>query len=561
MTVEPSLISLMDRAVLKIQFLNTKGDVAQIPNIDGLKIDYQGPQTQYSLVNGKSSSSVTHTYLVTPTKVGDYTIGPVQIKFKGGEKTLSTKLRVITAKDDPQSQKLSEIMFSRISTDREDVYVNEPFQLDLKIYVRSDKRIDERFGIQGGLPESGLDGELDWQQIGRTTQEELNGSIFTVYTFRATGKAVTAGTFTFSPEVQINLVIPRQKRRPYGFDDPFFGDFFGRQEVRPLILDCNPLDIQVKPIPMEGRPASFTGGVGVLGFDVDVSPTEIMAGEPVTVKMHLSGNGNLEKITPPSIEEQPGIKLYDVRTVPTDTPGEVCFEQVVIPTSDTVTAIPPIAFSYFNTQTADFRTITRGPFPITVEPAPHQAAQVMTSLPSANRKETKVLGHDIAYLKAQPDKWHTTGESSILSSPLFRGALIVPALLAAVTGIATGRRKRLATDVALARRQKAPKVARQNIQLAEQALKRSDTTAFYSAMWNAMAEYFGHRLNLSPGQVTLQTVRKQIPDETGAIEQLFNTIEQRRYGVRSDEDNEQTEMQTLLRQLTATLKQCERMKL
>ncbi len=559
MTIEPDLISLLDRAVLKIEFIDTKGDTADLPDIDGLEIRYQGKQTQYNLINGHASAHVVHTYVVTPTKVGDYTVGPVKIKYKGGEKTLSSRLRVIKPEDDAEAQQLSQLLFSEISTLRDAPYVHEPFDLELKVYVRDGRQIVEQFGVQGGLPESGLDGELNWQAEGRS-REQRNGAIYNVYRFHATAKALTPGTLSFNPQVQVPLVIPRQQRRPFGMDDPFFGDFFGRQESRLITLDCNTLNVHVKPIPTEGRPASFGGSVGVMDFGVTASPTTIKAGDPVTLKMRITGAGNLKKTTPPSMAETPGFKRYDTRVVPTENPNEMLFEQVVIPTSDSIKEIPPVSFSYFNTQTADFRTITKGPFPITVEPAPRQAAQVIMSVPTTAQQETKVLGHDIAYLKPKPSRWTTDADIAFHRTPAFRIAVVVPALLLAMTALVTTKRNRLANDVALARRQEAPKAARRNVHRAEQAIKKKDTAAFNEAMWTALTEYFGHKLNLAPGQVTLQSVQSRIPTEAETLQGLFGTMEQRRYAVQGAADSPE-EMQQLLRTMVETFRKCERMKL
>jgi hypothetical protein len=560
MSMEPELISLLDRAVLKIEYLDAKGAAIDIPEMEGLKIEYRGPQTQYQFVNGQSSSSVTHTYLVTPLKTGDYTIGPVTAEFKGGRKTLTTKLRVIKPQDDPEAQQISQIMFSKISTDRVTPYVHEPFNLELKVYIRDGAQIDGQFGIRGGIPESGLDGELQWEVVDRK-REDRNGTIFTANTLRTTAKALTAGTFTFRPEVQLNVIIPRQQRRSWGFDDPFFGDFFGRQETRPFALDCNRLDVEVLPVPMEDRPDSYTGGVGELDFNVSVGPTQVKAGEPVTLKMRIHGNGNLEKIIPPGITDNHDIKRYEARTVKTQTPNEVRFEQVVIPKSDSVKEIPAISFSYFNTKTTDFRTITRGPFPITVESAPQNAAQVIATVPSTIRQETKVLGRDIAYLKSRPGAWRMKDDETLYRTTLFRILLTLPLVLLIALSIVVARRNALDNNVALARRQKAPKAARRNIQLAKRALHTKDEAAFHQAMWDALTEYFGHRLNLAPGEINLQTVLARIPGETAAIEHLFNALEQRRYGIRSQEGNPRHEMKALLRELSSIFKQCERMKL
>jgi hypothetical protein len=559
MNIQPELISLLDRAVLRVEFIDCKGNAVTFPDIDGLKIQYQGQSSQTRIVNMKSTSKVVHTYIVTPSKVGDYTIGPVTAKFKGGEKELTTQLRVIKPKDDKEAQEISELMYSRISSSREAPHVHEPFDLELKVFVRDGMQINGSFGINGGVPESGLDGELQWRVTDRT-RKAVNGAIFNVYTLKTTAKTLTAGTFVFQPQVQLSVVIPRQQRRSYGFDDPFFGDFFGRQETRPFVLDCNRLEIGVRPVPMEGRPETYTGGVGIFDFDVDVGPTKVKAGEPITVKMRIAGNGNLSQITPPEITDSHNFKLYDARSVPSGNSNEVLFEQVLIPTSDSVSNVPAIAFTYFNTKTTDFRTINQGPFPVTVEAVPRQAAQIIATVPSTIQQETKVLGRDIVYLKPVPKVWRSTTDVAWHRKTATKILVPIPALLLALAAGVSARRNRLASNQALARRQKAPKAARQNIQRAEQAMRHQHTDAFYEAAWDTLTEYFGHRLNLPPGEVTLQTVTARIPDEQEAIQKLFSEVEQKRYGIVGDKEHSKEEMKALLREMTAVLKKCERMK-
>jgi hypothetical protein len=560
MLIEPQLVSLLDRAVLTVEFINVSGNALDIPEVDGLNIQYQGQSSETRIVNMKRTSKVIHKYLVTPSKVGDFTIGPVTAKFKGGEKELTAQLRVIKPADDKEAQEISELMYSHIATDRTAPHVHEPFGLTLKVHLQDGIQIDGNFAIRGGMPENGMDGELQWEVVDRKRQD-INGKIFSVYTLTTQAKTLTAGTFTFQPQVQMNVIIPRQNRRSFGFDDPFFGDFFGRQETRPIILDCNKLEVNVRAVPMAGRPDSFTGGVGIFGFDVEVSPKDVKAGEPITVKMKISGKGNLSQITPPEIKESHAFKLYDARTVASQNPNEVQFEQVLIPKSEGVTNVPPISFSYFNTQTTDFRTITQGPFPVTVEAAPQQTAQIIATVPSTIPQETKILGRDIVYLKAAPDRWNLKSDLPWYRNPLFRILLALPALiLLLATGI-RARRNQLENNVALARRQKAPRAARKQVQQAEQAIRNRNDSEFYEAMWNALAEYFGHRLNLSPGEVSLQAVLRAFPEQQDRIAPLFNQVEERRYGIQSDAAEADHEMKSLLSELNTVLKSCERVKL
>jgi len=92
-------------------------------------------------------------------------------------------------------------------------------------------------------------------------------------------------------------------------------------------------------------------------------------------------------------------------------------------------------------------------------------------------------------------------------------------------------------------------------------VRKKDESAFYEAMWDTLVEYFGHRLNLAPGEVSLHIVISRIPQEAETLTGLFNTIEQRRYGFHSGNEKPKDQMKILLRQLTTTLKKCERIKL
>ena len=132
MSIEPQLISLLDRAVLKVEFINASGKALDIPPVDGLNIQYRGQSSETSIVNMRRTTKVVHTYLITPSKIGDFTIGPVTAHYKGGAKELSAQLRVIKPSDDKEAQAISELMYSQISSDLDAPHVHEPFGLTLR---------------------------------------------------------------------------------------------------------------------------------------------------------------------------------------------------------------------------------------------------------------------------------------------------------------------------------------------------------------------------------------------------------------------------------------------
>lgn len=564
--IEPNLIDLLDRAVLKVDFIDADPESINLPEIKGLKFENLGSSERMVNINGETSKTTTYSYVVTPSMTGTFDISPVTVKYDGTQETHSTRLEVIKKAENPETQKLNDRMFAQLSLDGAEPYVYEPFELQYKIYVQDGIQMawEDVFGrtlfsVQSGMPESGLDGEPMWKFKGQG-RESINGAIYETYTFSVAIKTLASGTLTFQPRVQVHWVVPSQNRRSYGLNDPFMGDLFGRPEARPYTLECNKLEVQVRPIPTEGRPASFTGGVGVFDFEVDVGPDQVEARYPVTIKMRISGTGNLAMLSEPTIPDTSNIKVYESKSVPTQTPNEVGFEQVVIPESEDVQEIPAITFSYFNTRTADFRTITKGPFPITVTPSKQPSAPIVSSLADTAPRATEIIAQDIAYLKPTPAAWVTASNQPLqLRAPLI-WFLPLPALLVALAGAVSMRRRALAGNIELARRQQAPKAARKQIRCAEKAIQAGDADAFYKALWDALSTYFGHRLNLAPGQITLQTVLEKVPDESGDIAQLFQTVEHRRYGIDAEPEHQHDEMKQLLHRLNLTLRKCERMK-
>ena len=67
--------------------------------------------------------------------------------------------------------------------------------------------------------------------------------------------------------------------------------------------------LTVLPLTEEGRPATFSGAVGTFALQVTAGPTEVTAGDPVTVRMLLNGSGNLSDASPPALTDTGGFRM------------------------------------------------------------------------------------------------------------------------------------------------------------------------------------------------------------------------------------------------------------
>lgn len=167
--------------------------------------------------------------------------------------------------------------------------------------------------------------------------------------YQARARALQPGVATLGPILR--LTAQRRVRS-------FFGSMI---EEKPVSIRIPPVPLKVKPLPPP--PAGFCGAVGTFTVSTDVSPTNLVAGDLLTVTIRLAGEGYLDDLRIPAVPEAALLKTYPVKELEGD-PQQRRFAQTVIPKSEAVSAIPPISFSWFDTAQGRYITHTAGPFPL-----------------------------------------------------------------------------------------------------------------------------------------------------------------------------------------------------
>jgi hypothetical protein len=229
------------------------------------------------------------------------------------------------------------------------VFQNEEFTLTFVVRingVRAQKEINV-----SGLPESqvfhlGAPGELP------TRQFVENGQACEVRRSFCRARARVTGPIEIAPTLQVTVLTGRSHF------------FTGEAEVVPYDLRVQPLTLQAHPLPQAGRPADFSGAVGQFTFDVGVDPTHVAPGALIHVTPRIRGTGFLETVSAPRVSQSPHFRIYDPKPVSAGA-GEAAFEQILVPNSTNAPAVPAISFSYFDPGARAYRTITRGPTPLT----------------------------------------------------------------------------------------------------------------------------------------------------------------------------------------------------
>ncbi len=561
MTIQPPLIQLGESAVLSIEVRGAKKlQPPALPNISGLRFASAGQSTHTSWINGKSDSFTAFNFQIYPQQTGTFTIGPFEYKVDGETKTLQGELKVVaTSGDASQPQSWNDLVFARLEADCKSAYVQEPFGLTLSIYSRQGVQMAGNINLQG-MPETGLSG-FQWQEI-QPDRQVISNAVYDVRKFHSRTRAVSSGVFEFKPSITVQVVAQNQNNRSRsGFDDPFFGSMFQRTETRPVDLPVELVSILIRPLPEEGKPAGFSGAVGQFGFQVSAQPLAVHPGDPITLTMVISGDGNFDRVTAPSLPANDLFRLYG-EPVRKQADNAVLFEQVISPRSAEAREIPSVAFSFFDTQSGTYQTVKSAPVPVKVTATSNSAAQVFAA------KDSIVLPPQETPFATESDLQRIGAHLRNFWRHIHPWLWILPAVLVLSTAVFSARKLRLSrqSDTARIRRQNAPKAARKALRAAEHARRKNDSGAFYDALWSALTAYFGHRLNLPPGEVTstaaLQALTRSgfASEQVSTLQEIFEQVEASRYGFPGSGKSPDA-MEKLQSSLEQILKQCEKEKL
>jgi len=568
---------------LAIDVSGSQNVAAPAVTADGFDVQYVGPSTQISIVNANISRSVQHRYSLLPLRAGHFTLGPFTVEYEGKTyQTASFSVDVAAAAQTqapqpqgPQGQgrsgppstaqsgasqpgTVSSSLRLTVSMPQHEVYLHERVPVDVTLYVGPIRVADVQYPT---LAADGL--SVDKFPEPSQRQQVIDSETYQVVHFQTTVVPLRSGTLTLGPAgLQLNVLT---RRRNSLFNDPFFqhffeGDPFGTERRR-IDLHSEPIRLNVLPLPEEGKPAAFSGAVGRFTLQVSAAPTEVTAGDPITLRMMLNGSGNLAEATPPQLVNTGGFRTYETHPGKSEDggPGSTTvaksFEQVLIPNDAQVRAVPAVSFSYFDPQTQRYETARTDPIALVVRPSQNAARQEVfaAGTPGQRVAPEEKLGHDIVYIKDDPGGLSARAEHWY-GSPFFWLWQPVPLLLFVAAAWYDRRRQRLSGDVRYARFSRAGRQAHQGLATAEKALAKGESTAFYDTVSRTMQEYLSAKLDLPPGAIdAAAAARRGVPAESVQdIAQFFATCEQIRFAP-SSSDGVMRGVLTLARQIVRRL--------
>jgi hypothetical protein len=187
-------------------------------------------------------------------------------------------------------------------------------------------------------------------------------------------------------------------------EDPFFGFF---QQMRPQVGSAQSaaVSIRVLGLPEEGRPSSWSGGIGKFSLEASLDRSEVPAHEAVTLTLKVEGSGNLSAIKPPQATYPPSIELYDTKgRMEGEGKRRKIFEFLLVPRTPGKVVLPSQVLSFFDPSSQQYYTLKTEPLSLVVlEPLPGKAppAGVAEAPEVLEKKEVQ----DLRYLKAPGEEW------------------------------------------------------------------------------------------------------------------------------------------------------------
>ena len=479
---------------------------------------------QFRLVNGRMSVSKTFSFHFQATREGEFEIGAVQVQLDGKEhKSAPLRIRIGVSGQPapaprggrrPVSTASQPELFVRATADRERVYQNQALVVTYKIYTRV--RVSG-YGISKQPETAGFWVEdYPQPQQPHAEGEVIDGRRYTVALIKKMALFPTgAGEKEVGPLILECRVQTRGRSRdPFGSRDPFrgffSGDLFGREVARQAA--SNPIRVQVLPLPQEGRPPDFQGAVGDFSISGELDKSEVKANEALSLKVRISGSGNLAGLSEPRIAFPSSFEVYppkveqQIRRDPDGISGEKTFEYVLIPRRPGRVRLEPVKLAYFDPD-ADAYRISRAP-ELSVQVAPGENL-VEAAAGGLSRQEVKLLGQDIRFIKSGAGPFRRTGDS-ILTVMGFWIPFSLPLLCLLA---AAGYRKHLARlrgDLAYARAKRARRASRKRLAQAQAYLDRGAEKEFYAAVGQALTGYLADKLNLAQAGMVSQDVKQSL---------------------------------------------------
>lgn len=505
-TVNRTTVQTGDQVILTVQGDGVEGSMGtpKLPPLgDDVEAFSAGSSRNFSIINGRTSSSQSHRFVLVFRKEGTFTIGPIEVE--AGHQTYRTqpiRITVTSAPPPPSPPPVSEgetgssagteEIFARATVDPPNPYLYQQVTLRIRLYTRVALLDNPNYDApttQGFWRE-----DLPAPQ---PSLEVLNGKRYQVLELDMALFPTIPGKLTVG-RVGLDCTVrsANQSRDPFSM---FGGSLLDGKQVS---LRTDPVAVQVRPLPA-GAPPGFHGAVGEYTLRATVDHTDASQQSPVNLTLELSGEGHLRTVGDLDLPDLPQFRTYPSQAEQKTTRdgerigGTLTKQFVLVPLAAGDLTIPPVKLVVFSPKAGAYQTLQTNPIQIHAQAAGGGAP----AAGGGGRSDIEVVGHDIRFIETQVPAFVAVGSTwGRTRTTLF----FIPVLFLGYGAfwLWERRQRRLGSDTALRRRLGARRTARRILKQGENGNPEEAAARAAEAVRTYVADLFDlPRAGLTPEHI------------------------------------------------------------
>ncbi len=528
----------------KLSYKVNRGNAKElhIPSIDGFTI-LMGPSrsssSSYSNYNGQVTSTVslTYTYILKAEKEGTFTLPAATTEVEGKQvKSNSVEIKVLpqekhqagsqTSAQSGGSGSSAEIgkndLFMTAILNKTKIFEQEAVLLTYKVY--SAVNLTSLNGKMPTLKEFHIQ-EIDLPQQKEWQLEHYNGRNYRALTWRQYLLFPQQSGEIEIPSVAFEGIVAQQVRTSMDPFDMFFNGGSQYVEVKKT-LNTPALKLKVENLP-SGKPEGFSGGVGEFNIKSSLSASEVKANEAVTMRITISGVGNMKLLKTPEVNFPADFEVYDPKVdnnfsvKSNGLSGNKIIEYLVIPRHAGTFTIPSVKFSYFDVKQQQYKILETEPYTLTVAKGKGSDSQVATGYVS--KEDLKLLGKDIRFIK-NGDTSYFSKENTFFASTAYMLCYLIPLILCIAYIVIYRKKMTENANLTKMRTKKASKVAVKRLKVAKQMMVEKKSNEFYDEILKTLWGYVSDKLSIPVSKLSKDNIEARLT-ERGVEESLIKDFE------------------------------------
>ena len=542
-----------------IYSINADAENLRTPDLQIFEIlagPFTSTSSSYQNINGRTTSSISNsfTYTLMASKEGTFKIPAASISVDG-KKYLSNNLtiKVLSESKAPKGQRQmsssneqqpsnatsvsDKNVFVRAFFSKTNVYEQEAIMVTYKLYTIPDiiQFTDMKFpDFQGFLTQV-----IDLPQNKQLTAETFNGKTYgTVVLYQALLFPQRTGVIDIG-KAEFGAVFRIQNRSQVR---SIFDDFFDSYTNVNKKMVANGAKITVNSLPLNGKPTSFSGSVGRFNLNSSITSTNVKTNDPVTIKVVISGTGNLKLLKNPDIKFPESFEVYDPKvnnkfgTNSSGVSGTKTIEYMFIPRHSGVYDIPSAQLSYFDLQDKTYKTLQTPAYKINVARGEGGETSVVGNY--TGKEDIQQINKDIRYINTDKIKLDEE-ETPFFGSIMFWMLYLIPLLIAAILFVYFRKQITENANLQFVRNKRANKVAQKRLKTAQKLLSEGKKELFYAEVMKTVWTYLSDKLSipvslLNKENISFNMEQKNVPAEiTHKFIEILNTCEFANYAPNS----------------------------